>query len=45
MISNLLSWEWWLSLFFTWGYVVGLSPIILGIIGSMYFRPCEWGFC
>ena len=27
------------------GYWLGALPFILGIIGSMYFRPCAWGMC
>lgn len=27
------------------GYWLGALPFIIGIIGSMYFRPCTWGMC
>ena len=44
-LKLLLDWERWVVVIFTFGYFIGLSPIILGFIGSMYFRPCEWGLC
>jgi hypothetical protein len=44
-LKLLLDWERWVVVIFTFGYFIGLSPIILGFIGSIYFRPCEWGLC
>ena len=29
----------------SWGYFFGALPIILGIIGVIYFRPCNFGLC
>ncbi len=40
-----ITWEQFIGWVFTFGYIIGLLPIILGIIGSMYFRPCNWGLC
>jgi len=43
-VFALTSWESYIVFFFTAGYLIGLAPIILGFVGSIYFRPCEWGF-
>jgi hypothetical protein len=29
----------------SWGYIWGALPFILGIIGAIYFRPCNFGLC
>jgi len=29
----------------TWGYFLGALPLILGIVGAIYFRPCNFGLC
>ena len=29
----------------SWGYFIGVLPIVLGIIGAVYFRPCSFGLC
>lgn len=44
-LRRLFDLENWITTIFTFGYVLGLLPIILGIIGSMYFVPCQWGLC
>ena len=40
-----ITWEGVIGWIFTFGYFLGALPIILGIIGSIYFRPCNWGLC
>jgi len=44
-LRNIFDWERWITVIFTFGYVIGLLPIILGFIGAVYFKPCSFGLC
>tara|TARA_B100000029_G_scaffold379770_1_gene374657 strand:+ start:1712 stop:1858 length:147 start_codon:yes stop_codon:yes gene_type:complete len=45
ILKAIFDFERWMTVLFTFGYLIGLMPIILGFIGSIYFRPCQWGLC
>ena len=50
MLRGLMRWfgdvvETIMILGLSWGYLLGALPLILGIVGAIYFRPCNFGLC